>query len=152
MGYDLIARKPRDPEKSEFHFGAFTFPWLLDEGVGLVIGCAPARGPVDFSYTPDSQGRCPRYNDGFHVTVAQAKMMAAIARGLVLRDRFIYNEWLTLARGDAETALKLIEEQRDLPKAHPSHGLYRVPANEKLLAQMEAFADFAEQSGGFSIW
>ena len=35
MGYDLAALNPKDPEQSDFHMGAFSFPVILEITSGL---------------------------------------------------------------------------------------------------------------------
>lgn len=139
MGYDLM---PRNKSLEGFHFGAFGWPWMLDQGVGLVVGYAQGRVPGTFLYTPDArdkQGRNLMYNDGAYVTADAARAMARAARALASAYRAINREWD-----------ELTEEQRRIQE--PMKDTYRRPVREDWLDSIERFAQWAEQSQGFHVY
>jgi len=138
MGYDL---RPRHKEIGDFHFGAFNWGWMLDAGVGLVLGAGPSIKPATFRYSHDKKGRCPYYNEGFHVTSKDAKTMALIAYGLVSVEKGKWSEWNSFTDDEKRT----IEEPR-------MSGVYRRPVREDFIEKVERFATWAVQSGGFWIY
>lgn len=139
MGYDL---SPLAPDAEEgFHFGAFSWPWMLDAGVGLVIGTGPALQPASFTYQPDPEGLCVRYNDRALVTEEQAKLMAVAARGLVSVERFKRREFDKLPASEQAECMKF---------GAPKHYL-NLPARDDFVDKVERFADWAEKSGGFEV-
>jgi hypothetical protein len=140
MGYDLY---PRNKKLESFHMGAFSFSWMLDEGVGLVIGCGPSMNPGEFFYCSDEQGRCPMYNDGFRVDAEHARAMSLAAYGLAAKERWIAGEWAKLTpdeRAEKERANK--EFKKDL---------YRPAVRDDFIDKAEKFAAWAWESGGFAI-
>ena len=134
MGYDLNARRSGE----HYYMGAFSFAWMLDAGVGLVINCGPAVKPAQFTFVPDKRGRCPYYNDGFQVDAKQAKAMALSARGLVAVMSHRNQQW-----ADASPEERIWWE-KDLDT-------YKGGVREDFLEKIRGFADFAENSGGFRI-
>lgn len=122
--------------------GAFSFAWMLNEGVGLVIGCGPSMNPGEFFYLRDKQGRCPMYNDGFRVDADHARAMAMAAYGLAQKERWIAGEWAKLTPD--ERALK---ERGNKEWRH----LYREPVRDDFIEKVEDFAKWAWDSGGFAI-
>jgi len=139
MGYDLSSR---NKEAGDFYMGAFSWSWMINAGVGLVIGTGPAKNPASYSYTPDAKGASPQTNDGYRVTAEQARMMAAAARGLVNVERFIAKEWEQMSEEDR----KLDTEWNERSK------IYRTPVRDDFIDKAAAFAEWAEKSGGFAIW
>lgn len=138
MGFDL---KPKKKDAGWFHMGALSWSWMLMEGVGLVIGTGPGKDPATFSYIPDAKGRCPNYNDGFEVSNAQAKMMAVAARGLVSVCRAVTAKWDEIPEPQRGETLKRNESLK----------LYKNPVRSDFIDKDEAFAEWAEKSGGFSV-
>jgi hypothetical protein len=135
MGYDLI---PRNKNLDVLSFGAFTFPVMLDMGIGLVIDTAPATKPGTFSYTPDKKNRCPMYNEGFYVTAKKAKAMSCVAKGLVKTLRFINEEWGKMTQIQKKECMK--------------YEFYKKPTDEIFIKKIEAFSEWAKKSQGFSIF
>lgn len=135
MGYDL---NPKNKKIDSLSVGAFSWPiFLQDTGMGYVLGYGAGMKSGSYVYQQGNNGS-PISNDGYKVTAAQAKMMAAIARGFVSVQRFVNKEWDALPPDE----LKQWEQsQYCRKKMHEDH-----------LVFLEKFADFAEQSGGFSIY
>lgn len=87
MGYDLAALNPKDPEQSDFHLGAFSYPVILE----ITSGLFPALHYKGQYYLPAHADEADeRYkgcdyppelaNDGFVVTDEEAKIMARFCR------------------------------------------------------------------------
>lgn len=144
MGYDLIARNKKAKIK-EFAFGLFSWPILLQEtGMGYVIGYGPSMEPNSYNYIPRTANEgSPVSNDGYIVTSSQAKAMALVAKGFVSSNRFINNQWSEIPE----------ERQIEMRKAvnYNRAPLYRQWYSEEHLVKLEKFAEFANQSGGFTI-
>jgi len=136
MGYDFV---PRNKDLEAFYLGAFSWPWMLDAGLGLVIGTGPATKPGSYIFHPDEKGRSPRNNDGYRVSASDAKKMADIAEGIVFVERYIGEEWAELSEDQ-----RLSWERRG--------DLYRKPIRKDFLDKAEQFAVWARQSKGFRIW
>ena len=140
MGFDL---KPHNSALEWFHFGAFSWLWMLDSGVGLVLSTGSGRKPASFFYQEDEQGFCPHYNDGFRVPAKEARMMAQIARGLVFVQHGINDEWEALSKEERTRDMAVNEGE--------FKNLYRTPVREDFLDRVSAFADWADRSKGFRI-
>jgi len=139
MGYNLI---PRNKKLNKFYFESFSFDWMLDAGVGLVLGTGKSIEPASFRYIPDKKGRCPRYNDGFYVTSKQAKIMSVVAKGLVSVERGKWDEWNCLSE----------EKQKSMKEANNQYlHLYILPVREEFIEKVEKFTEWAEKSSGFKI-
>lgn len=138
MGYVLV---PRNKAVGAFNMGSFTWSWILNAGVGLVIGTGPAKNPCTHSYVRDAKGRSPHCNDGYRVTAEQARAMALVARGLVQVQRFINTEWDQMS----ENARKDASDRNSM-----TH-LYRDAIRDDFLDTAERFAEWAAMSGGFTI-
>jgi len=141
MGYDL---KPTNKKIESISFGAFFWPIILQEtGMGYVIGYGEGREPATYVYRTGNKGS-PASNDGFNVSSTEAKAMAMVARGFVLVQRFIAKSWEEIP-----------EQERERQKAIKNHDgtkpLYKTAWHEDRLKLIEKFAEFAEQSKGFSI-
>ena len=139
MGFDL---KPRNKNMDWFHMGAFSWSWMLNEGVGLVLGYGPARSPGSFSYVPDKKGRCPAYNDGYYVPADLARAMGLAALGLVASCRRIAKEWDELSE---ET------RKRDL-EWNEKHRIYKSPVRTDFVDKAENFGVWAQESKGFGVY
>jgi len=140
MGFDLVSRNKK---LNSFYMGSFSWSWMLDAGVGLVLGAGRGVEPATCIWLPDNKGRSPYYNDGFRVTAAQARAMALAARGLVAVKESINDTWASL---DAITADKY--KRADVLGL----SLYQQPVRDDFIEKAQAFADWAEQSQGFAVW
>jgi hypothetical protein len=123
--------------------GAFSFGWIMDSGVGLVIGYAPSVEPAQFTYQYDKNGKCPMYNEGYRVDAEHAKAMAMAAVGLVTTQKYIRNEWDRMSPEEREEKERGNKEWRHL---------YREPVRDDFIEEAKKFAEFAWESGGFTIW
>lgn len=116
---------------------------MLGEGVGLIIGFMKGRTPAEYTFIPRN-GLDPHSNEGFRVTADEAKAMAKAARALVSGYKFIEKQWN-----------ELTEEQREKDYKHNETSTsfrYKTPIRGDFLQTALEFADFAEKSGGFTIW
>jgi len=138
MGYDLY---PSNKELEEFHFGAFSWSFLLEK-IGLIIGTGRGVEPGSYSYLPDKYGRDPNSNDGFRVTAKQSKALAMAAQGLASNEKFIQKEWDKMPKEEKERKEKA---NQDFDK------LYRTPIRKDWIERVEKFAVWAYKSRGFSI-
>ena len=139
MGYDL---KPKNKELEWFTMGAFSWSWMLDAGVGLVLGQGKGIKPATYRYIPDKKGASPCSNDGFHVTSKQAKIMAHVTRGLVSVERGKVEEWERMSE----------EERKQMEDWNVTRSIYNLPVRSDFIDKAEKFADWAEKSGGFRIY
>jgi len=97
MGYDLTALNPKDPEQTDFHLGAFSYPVILE----ITSGLFPALHHQGQYYMPggieDERFKDAKYppelaNDGFVVTDEEAKIMARFCRNWVRVQRSLPEE------------------------------------------------------------
>src|SRR5208282_147039 len=92
MGYDLT---PVNDDAGDFHFGAFSFPVLL-EACGYLFSSIHNGGRwyCTFGTDPRMGDTYPGIlcNDGFPVTDEEAKIMARIARNYVAVQRTLPDE------------------------------------------------------------
>ncbi|MDY7043620.1 hypothetical protein RVS70_05315 [Virgibacillus sp. M23] len=138
MVYDL---KPKNEELDWFSMGAFSWSWMLDAGVGLVLGQGKGIKPATYRYIPDENGASPRSNDGYYVDEEKAKIMAQVARGLVSVERGKTDEWNAMSE----------EEREQIDKWSLRSNIYNLPIREDFVDKAEKFADWSEKSGGFEI-
>lgn len=139
MGYEL---SPKNKKIKELRVGAFMWPIILQEtGMGYVLGYGAGRTPASYVYQNGNNGS-PASNDGYKVTAFEAKAMAKVARGFCSVQRFVNKEWDAIPEPEKTTMLE-----------YTSRGakLYRGTWHEDRLKEIEAFADFAENSRGFTI-
>jgi hypothetical protein len=136
MGYDLI---PKNKKLDSFSVGWLTWPMFLQEtGMGYILGYGTGMKPGSYVYQGGNNGS-PSSNDGYKVSSKEAKMMAAVARGYVSVQRYVNKEWEAIPA-------------EQLPSYENAQaGIYRAKIHEDHLVKLEKFADFAEESGGFSI-
>lgn len=137
MGYDL---SPRNKAAGSFSMGAFSFAWMLDNGVGLPVGYGPGYAPGSFVQQSRPDGKFVAYNDGAKVTAKEAKQMAMVARWLANHQDSLYALWM-----------KKPEDERQRMQDSPS-GIYRPPVRRDFVEKVRAFADWAEKSGGFRVY
>lgn len=143
MTYDL---HPRNRGLDQFRAGAFSWCWLLDQGVGWPLGYYAGDSPGTYLYTPDpSQRGDPATNDGYRVTAAQAREMARLSRYIVALHRARRQQWEALSEEERQRRQRWC---RDHPLDRP---MYRLPVREDFVDLAERFADWAERSGGFRI-
>jgi hypothetical protein len=136
MGYDL---RPRNKKVDGFSMGAFSWSWMLENGVGLPVGYGPGFAPAQFIYRIRPDGLCIGYNDGARVTAAEAKEMAKVARWVADYQDQLYALWM-----------KEPEERRQRMQDDPNR-IYKCPVRRDFVEKVRAFADFAEKSGGFTV-
>jgi hypothetical protein len=136
MGFDL---KPRNKSADAFSMGAFSWCWMLDNGVGLPVGYGPGFSPGSFIYRNRPDGLCIGYNDGARVTSAEAKEMAKVARWVADYQDDLYAEWM-----------KEPEDRRQKMQNEPTR-LYKLPVRRDFVEKVRAFAEWAEKSGGFTV-
>ena len=137
MGFDL---RPRNKNAEDYSMGAFSWSWMLDNGVGLPVGYGPGFAPASFVYRTRPDGLCIAYNDGARVTAKEAKLMAMAARWLADYQDSLYDLWM-----------KEPEEARDRMQSEPGR-IYKPPARRDFVEKVRAFADWAEKSGGFRVY
>ena len=136
MGFDLYARNKKVPS---FSMGAFSWTWMLEQGVGLVVGHGKGIEPASFIYATRPDGLSIGYNDGARVTAKEAKQMAFIARLIADHQERMHNEWEKLS------------EQRRQMIIDDRFGTFNVPVRKDFIEKTRAFAAFAEISGGFRV-
>lgn len=152
MSYDLIPKK----NIGDFTFGAFSFPVLLeacnylfpvihDGGRWFCAFGIDPRMPKGDDY--------PRLlsNDGFPVTAEEAKIMARIARNFVAIQRLIPGE---NTPDDARGKSVFKKEDVEAIMMRGMFGgkeVWPVKVRVDFTDKIEAFADWAEKSGGFKI-
>lgn len=136
MGFDLYARNKK---AGSFSMGAFSWSWMLEQGVGLVVGHGKGIEPASFIYAGRPDGLSLGYNDGARVSAKEAKQMAFIAKLIADHQDRMHNEWEKLT----EARQKQILDDR--------YGTYNVPVRKDFVDKTRAFAAFAEVSGGFRV-
>lgn len=144
MGYDLT---PRNKKAGDYHIGAFSWPMMLDAGLGLVLGTAPGFKPAEFIYLSRPDNLCVQYNDGARVTAAECKDLAKVARWIAAVQEGRIRQWE-----------KVPDEEKDRMKAAnkrlESEGrsaLYKLPWHPDVVKSFRDFADWCEKSRGFKI-
>jgi len=153
MGYDL---RPKNAEAGDFHFGAFSFPVLL-EACGYLFPAIHSGGRwyCTFGTDPRMGDHYPLIltNDGFRVTAEEARIMARIARNFVAIQRTLPDE---NAGGGVESQASFKREdvvalmQRAMhPSAPPK---WPTKIRTDFTDNFEKFAEWAEKSSGFEIW
>jgi len=123
MGYDL---EPNNKNLDTFHFGAFSWPILL-EACGYLYPAVQKRVQWEMAGNAgdiDKRFKNCEYppilsNDGFYVTTEEAKIMARMAENFVA-----------------------------IESGKPDGKRIR----DDFLSKFEQFAKWAKQSGGFKIW
>ena len=136
MGFDL---KPQKKDVGYHHMGAFSWSWMLNSGVGLVLGTGPGITAGQFVCRERPDGLNPHCNDGAKVTAKEAQQMVQIARWVADHQDALYDVWMSEP-----------EERRKQMDDSPS-GLYNHPVRRDFVEKIRAFADWAEKSGGFEI-
>lgn len=137
MGMDL---RPRNRSADDFHWGAFGWSWMLNEGVGLPVGHYPGLSAGSFLYLDRPDGKCIGYNDGAKVSAKEAKQMAQLARWIVTKQRAMHFHY----EKSPDEEKKLMQEDR--------FKIYTLPVRKDWVDLLEQFADWAEKSGGFRVY
>lgn len=159
MGYDL---KAKNDKLDSFHFGAFSFPVLL-EACGYLWPSIHNGGKWYCAFGVDPRmpegDSYPRLlsNDGFLVTAEEARIMARVARNFVAIQRTLpdpspdelkgagYRQKTEFKREDVEALLA-----RGLAGGTAEPWPMKIRAD--FTDQFERFATWADQSKGFTIW
>lgn len=137
MGYDLT---PRKKAAGDYHFGAFTWPQMLEAGLGLVLGTGAGFKPAEFIYLSRPDDKCVQYNDGAYVTSAECKDLAKVGRWIAdIQDGRI-KQWERVTPEDQERMRNA--ERPDF---------YKLPWHPDVVKRFRDFADWCEKSGGFWI-
>ena len=153
MGYDL---QPKNKDAGDFHFGAFSFPVLL-EACGYLFSAIQSGGRWYCAFGSDERmgDTYPMIlsNDGFKVTAKEAKIMARIARNFVTIQRTLPDENTSDGiEGKAEfkrdDVLALMQRAMH-PTAPPK---WPTKIRTDFTDRFEQFAEWAEKSEGFEIW
>lgn len=136
MGYDFT---PKNKKAGDYHIGAFSWPVMLDAGLGLVLGTGPGFKPAEFIYIKRPDGLCVQYNDGARVTAQECKDLARVARWIAAIQNARIKQWDTVAP----------EEQQRM--RDDKSGIYKLPWHPDAVERFTDFADWCEKSGGFRI-
>lgn len=139
MGYDL---NPRNKKLDSFHFGAFSWSWMLKCGVGWILGTGDGWAPGQYVEVSRPDGKSVNMNDRARVTGAEAKEMARFCRHLVRYQRTLRGLY------EKEPADRRAEMEA---VGLSTRGLYNLPVRTDFVDKVEAFADWAEKSGGFTV-
>jgi hypothetical protein len=139
---------PKNKASGEYSVGCFSWSFMLDAGLGLVLGTGEGFRPGQFVYITRPDGLCVHYNDGARVSAREAQELAKVARWIARVQEARIEQWKTIPA----------EEQKRMEadsKTRLDHGLsrvYKLPWAPETVQQFRAFADWAEKSGGFKIW
>jgi hypothetical protein len=130
MSYDL---HPNNRKLGTFRMGMLSWPWMLDQGVGLIIGYGPGIRPGHY-VSGSREGAEPGDNNGFPVSGNEARMMARAAHHLAEISKANVREWGVMS-----------EEERQ------RWGVECAPVGPETIAKVELFAKWAWKSKGFKI-
>lgn len=137
MGYDL---RPRNSGVDTFCMGAFSYAWMMDTAVGMVVGYGPGLEPGSYvSY--ERKDKCDlMHNDGGRISAKEAKEMAKMARLVAAQQDLLHYHFDRL---DEATKNRYRENNSKL---------YKLPVRKDFVQKLKDFADFAEKSGGFRVY
>lgn len=141
MGYDF---KPVNKAAGDYHLGAFSWPMMLDSGLGLVLGTGPGFSPGQFIYIKRPDGLCVQYNDGAKVSAKESKELAKVARWIARFENARIMQWQTVP----------IEERNRMEARNKTEGIthiYKLPWSPDCVQKFLDFAEWSEKSGGFKI-
>ena len=136
MGFDFT---PRNKTAGDFFISAYVWPYMLDAGLGLVLGCGEGFEPGHFIYIVRPDDRCIRHNDGARVTARECKDLAKVARWIAAVQEARIKQWEEVPA----------EEQQRMRK--DKFGIYKLPWHPGMVQQFRNFADWCEKAGGFRI-
>jgi hypothetical protein len=142
MGYDF---KPKKKGVAWYQIGAFSWPMMLDAGLGLVLGTGKGFRAAEFIYIKRPDGLCVQYNDGASVSVRESKELAKVARWIAAVQTARLNQWETLPEAERQR-MEADNEMSIYPKP------YDLPWHKDAIKRFTDFADWAEKSGGFRIY
>ena len=137
MSYDLT---PRNKKAGDYRIGAFTWPQMLKEGLGLVLGTGDGFRPAEFIYLERPDGLCVHYNDGAHVTAKECKDLVKVSRWIADIQTGRLRQWE-----------KVWPEEQQRMKSAERPDLYKLPWHPDVIQRFRDFADWCEKSGGFRI-
>lgn len=136
MAYDFF---PKNPNAEPYSLGAFSWPIMLEAGLGLVLGTGKGFRPGEFVYLSRPDGRCVQYNDGATVTPEECAELAKVCRWIVAIQEARIREWE-----------KLEEPTRRMMKADKA-GTYTLPWHPGYIQKFRDFATWCDQAQGFEI-
>lgn len=137
MGFDF---RPRNKGVSTYCMGAFSYGWMMDNGVGIVVGYGKGIEPGSYVFHSRKDGNDLMYNDGGQVTAKEAKEMAKVALRLVDYQDMLHEQFEKLDDKTKELYLK------------NEHKYYNLPVRRDFVEKVRAFAEFAQKSGGFKVY
>lgn len=137
MGFDLRARKKGI---ATFSMGAFSYGWMMDSAVGLVVGYGKGLEPASYISYVRKDGCDLMHNDGGYVSAKEAKDMAKIARLLAEQQDRLHFHFEKLDKNAKERYEK------------NEHKLYNLPVRKDFIQKIRDYADFAEKSGGYKVY
>lgn len=137
MGYDLRAR---NKGVNTYSMGSFSWSWMMDNGVGMVVGYGKGIEPASYLFNERKDGKDLMYNDGGKVTAKEAKEMAKVARRLADYQDMLYNQFESM--DDRKKQEYKLNENRH----------YNLPVRRDFVEKIRGFAEFAEKSGGFQVY
>lgn len=160
MSYGLT---PTNTSLERFHFGAFSFP-ILVEACGYLWPCIQHGAKWYCAFGTDP--RMPEGDDypallsnsGFHVTAEEARIMARMARNYVAIQRTLpdptpedlasagMRQKMSFKREDVEAIL--LRGMSGVATEQP----WPMKIRTDFTDQFAKFAEWAEQSEGFTIW
>lgn len=136
MGYNFT---PRNKKAGDYDIGAFSWPLMLEAGLGLVLGTGQGFKPGEFIYITRPDKLCVQYNDGARVSASECKELAKVARWIARIQDARIKQWETVPADEQQ-------RMRD-DKSH----IYNLPWNPSVVQRFRDFADWCEKSGGFRI-
>lgn len=144
MGYDFT---PLNKAAGDYHLGAFSWPFMLNAGLGLVLGTGEGFKPAEFIYITRPDKKCVQYNDGARVSAKEAKELAKVARWIARVQEARIKQWETIP---AEERTRM-EQDNKLFESKCMSKTYKLPWHPDVVQRFIKFADWAEKSGGFRI-
>ncbi len=144
MGYDFV---PKNKAAGDYHIGAFSWPFMLEAGLGLVFGSGEGFKPGEFIYITRADGKCVNYNDGARVSREEAKELAKVARWIARIQEARIKQW---AKVPSEERARM-EQDNKLRESKCMSNIYKLPWHPNAVQRFVQFAEWAEKSGGFTI-
>lgn len=136
MSYDFT---PRNKKAGPYCIGAFSWPHMLDAGLGLVLGTGEGFKPAEFIYIKRPDNLCVQYNDGARVSAKECKDLAKVARWIATIQDARIKQWYTVEPADRQRM------------ENDKLGLYKLPWHPDAVKKFRDFADWCEKAGGFRI-
>lgn len=142
MGYDFT---PKNKKAGDYHLGAFSWLFMIEQGLGLVLGVGKGFCPGQFIWINRPDKRCVMYNDGAKVTAKEAKELAKVARHIARVETARLAEW---EKVDKEEKARMEEANKMMVG---NKLLYTLPWSQEAIDRFTKFANWADKSGGFRI-